>query len=102
MRDTVVAAIVLPRTAVVGAAAAGSAVPITVVVSVACASPRTMREASVDGMTLVSKPSSDTASVGPIACGGKANVPSGPVTTIAITTSALRNCTVAPGSGRPV
>ena len=102
MRATVLAVIVLPSVAVVGAAAAGSAVPITVVVSVARARPRTMRDASVDAMMLVSKPSSETASVGPLASGGKANVPSPPVTTVAITASPLRSCTIAPGSGRPV
>jgi hypothetical protein len=43
------------------------------------------------GTTLVSKPSSDTASVEPTAGGVKANVPSGPVATVAVTTSPLRN-----------
>jgi amidase len=42
-------------------------------------------------ITFFSKPSSDTARVGPPAGGAKANVPSGPVETVAMTTSPLRS-----------
>ena len=90
-RDTVAASMVLPSVDMVGAAAAGSEVPTTFVVSVVWASTRTIRAASLAGTTLVSKPSSDTASVGPAVGGVKTNVPSGPVETVAITTSPLRS-----------
>src|SRR5262245_45405761 len=67
MRATVLAVIVLPSVAVVGAAAAGSAVPITGVVSVARARPRPMRDAC-GGATMAGwMPPPQTATVGPAA-----------------------------------
>jgi hypothetical protein len=97
------AVIELPSVALVGAATlAGSAVPTTVVVSVAAARGSTMRDAFARGTVTVSKPSSATRIVPPTSAASNAKVPSGFVVIAATTVSPSRSCTMAPGSARPV